>query len=73
MWAKAGTRETVNTRITLTFNRIVFIDLVHFEEQVYLFMVDDAIRFTVIEHLEFKDPFFRFFHVRNLLTQTRIY
>ena len=54
-WARRGTIPSVKARLSGSFNELVYGDLVFFESQVYLFLVDDCIRWVIIEAIEYKD------------------
>ena len=54
-WTKTGATPVIKTRLSARFNQLVYIDIVFFDDAMYFFAVDDAIRWTVIYHIDYKD------------------
>ena len=54
-WAKAGAKPATKVMHAMRFNAIVYVDLVFFNSFIVMVCVDEAIRFTVIWVMEYKD------------------
>ena len=54
-WSATGTRPAARTSLAYSFNESVYIDVVFFDDgQMFLFSIDEAIRYLVIAHIEAK-------------------
>jgi hypothetical protein len=54
-WRRTGAVPATKTRLAARMNDLIYADLVFFDEGIFFFVVDDATRFTMITHTEFKD------------------
>ena len=54
-WQRAGISPVIRTRLSTKFNQLLLCDLVFFDDAVFWFGVDDAIRYAVIHWVEYKD------------------
>ena len=55
MWAKSHAKPAVKSMHATRFNAIVYGDLVFFDSFICMVLVDEAIRFTIITVIEYKD------------------
>jgi hypothetical protein len=55
-WARIGTKPSAKGRLASRFNDLVYADLILFDSPplIYMIMVDDALRFTTIAHVDYK-------------------
>ena len=54
-WTATGTRPAAKSSLAYSFNESIYIDVVFFDDgQMFLFCIDEAIRYLVIAHIEAK-------------------